>query len=323
VDVEVIGTNKDNRYWFQARITGFRESYPVVAVLPTWLNPWAMRARSRARRFTPEWDDWMPAENGMIVDLFCRSTETCETGGQYERILDYIVCVVAETHTQARIRAQECLNHRSFVDYVIEELGETEVATIETTPTARRAIEDQMAVHPLIGGEYTPSVPEIHLVGSSDDIAGVVRMELSRAQLRQQIARVQKYRRRVYDWGQFSVEFQLDEQMNERMLAILTAIAAENEGTLIASVSLTDTNPEVAVAIVLDRKGVERMLDRARERDLATGEMARWRYPLAEKSIDGFLDDARTAMDAESPGVVGESPFVGTGGVDDGVTINA
>jgi hypothetical protein len=323
VEAEVIGTNKDNRYWFQARITGFRESYPVVAVLPTWLNPWAVRARSRTRRFTPEWDDWTPAENGMIVDLFCRGTETRETGGQYERILDYIVCVVAETHTQARTQAQECLNHGSFVDYTIEELGETEIATIETTPTARRAIEDQIAVHPLIGEEYTPSVPEIHLVGSSDDIAGVVRMELSRAQLRQQISRIQKYRRRVYDWGQFSVEFQLDKQMNERMLAILTAIAAEDEGTLIASVSLTSDNPEVAVAIVLDRKEVERMRDRAKKRDLATGEMARWRYPLTEGSLNEFLDDARIALDAESPGAVGEHSFVGTGGVNDEVTINA
>jgi hypothetical protein len=258
----------------------------------------------------------------MIVDLFCRGTETRETGGQYERILDYIVCVVAETHTQARTQAQECLNHGSFVDCTIEELDETEVAAIETTPTATRAIEDQMAIHPLIGGEYTPSVPEIHLSGS-DDIVGVVRIELSRAQLRQQITRIQKYRRRVYDLGKFSVEFQLDKQMNERMIAILTAIAAEDEGTLIASVSLTDGDPEVAVAIVLDRTEVERMRDRAGERDLATGEMARWRYPLTEESLDEFLDDARTAMDAEAPGVVGERSFVGTGGVDDDVTINA
>jgi hypothetical protein len=291
-------------------------------VLPRWLNPWAAQARFRTRRFSPEWDA-SPVDEGLIVDLFRRGVKTREADGQYEYILENVLCVIAETPVQARTRAKACLDHGSFVEYTIEELDTEEAATIETTSAAKQAIADQTAVHPLIGGEYTPPVPEIHLADSSDDIAGVIRIELSQSQLQRQIARIQEYRRRVYDWGQFSVEFQLDAQTNERMLAILATVAAEDEGTLVASVSLTDNDPEVAVAFVLDRKEVEAMQERVKERHPATGEMARWRYPLAETTLNEFHDNARTAIDTDSPGVVGKSPFAGAAEADAGVEINA
>ena len=178
MDVEVIGTNLDTRYWFHARTVGFRETYRSFSLLPRWLNPWAARARFRTRRFTPTWNA-RAAEEGMIVDLFHQGTETRETGSQYERILGYIVCVIAETREQARTRTKACLDHGPFVEYTIEELDAEEAAVIEATPAATQAIADQTTVHPLIGGEYTPAVPEIHLADSPGDIAGIIRIELS------------------------------------------------------------------------------------------------------------------------------------------------
>lgn len=319
---EVIGTDLDDRYWFHARTIGFRETYRSLSVFPRWLNPWAAHARLRVRRFSLMWNV-RATERGLIVDLFRQGTETRETGGQYERVLEYIVCVVAESRTQARSRAKSCLDHGPFVEYSIEELDAEEETVIEATPAATRAIADQTAVHPLIGGEYTPPVPEVHLADSPDDIAGVIRIELSQSQLQRQITRIQQYCRRVYGKGQFSIEFQLDDRANERMLAILATVAADDEGTLVASVSLTDDDPEVAVALVLDRKEVDEMRERAEERSLASGETARWRYPLPGAALDEFHDNARTAMEAESPGVVGKSPFVEAVEANDGVKINA
>lgn len=200
---EVIGTDLDHRYWFHIRTTGFRETYRSFSVLPRWLNPWAARARLRVRRFSLTWDA-RATERGVIVDLFHQDTETRETGGQYERILRYIVCVVAETRAQARTQVKACLDHGPFVEYTIEELDAEKAAAIKATPAATRAIADQKAVHPLIGGKYTPSVPEIHLADSPDDIAGIIRMELSQSQLQHQLTRIQQYHRRVYGKGQFN-----------------------------------------------------------------------------------------------------------------------
>lgn len=322
METKVIGTDLDNRYWFHARAIGFREAYRDFSTIPWWLNPWAVRAQLRVRRFSLTWDV-RATDKGMIVDLFHQETETRETGGQYERILKYLVCVVAKTRAQARIRVQACLDHGPFVEYAVEKTDAAEVAAIENTPAATRAIADQTAVHPLIGGEYTPSVPEIHLADSLDDMASVIRIELSESQLRRQITRIQQYRRRVYGKGQFSIEFQLDAQTNERMLAILATVAAEDEGVLVASVSLTNDDPDVAVTLVLSQDEVDEIQERAKERRLASGEVARWRYPLAEEELDEFYDNAQTAIDTASPGIVGKNLFAEETETNSGAKINA
>lgn len=317
---EVIGSNLDSRYWFRARIVACRESYRRLYGVPAPVNPWAIRARSRVRRFDPEWDGWTPRDAGILVDLLRRDTETHEEDGQYEHIMEYVVCVVAETRSQAHSRAKTCLRNGSFVQFDLDFI-ETEATTLEATPAATRVMADQTSIHPLIDGEYTPPVPEIHLTSPSDDVAGVVRLELSEAQLREQITRAREHRRRVYDWGRFKPEFELNGIKNERMLAILAAIAEEND-VLVGSVSLTDDEPDVAVALVLSHEWVERIQNRATHRvfDGTKEETATWKFPIAESSLDRFLENADTALNTESPRVVGPSSFVGD---EDAETISA
>lgn len=321
METEIIGSNLDDRYWFRARIVACRESYRSLYGVPVSVNPWAIRAQSRVRRFDPEWNGWTPRDAGILVDLFCENTEISETDGQYERIMEYVVCVVAETSSQAHSRVRTCLRNGSFVQFDIDD-DDRETATLEATPAAAQVIADQTAVHPLIGGEYTPPVPEIHLAGPTEDIAGAIRLELSRAQLHEQMERAREHRQRVYDWGRFKPEFVLDRPTNERMLAILSAIAEEDEGLLVASVSLTEAEPEVAVVIVLDHEWVERIRDRATNRALE-GETAQWKFPIAESSLDQFLDHADTAVNTTSPRVVGPSPFIELDGTTDAETISA
>lgn len=309
METEVIGSDSDDRYWFRARIVACRESYRRLYGVPVSVNPWAIRAHSRVRRFDPEWDGWTPRDAGILIDLFCENTEINEADGQYERIMEYVVCVVAETSSQAHSRAKTCLRNGSFTQFDIDEVDTEGVATIEATPAATRVMADQTSVHPLIGGEYTPPVPEIHLAGPTEDIAGAIRLELSRSQLHEQMARAREHRQRVYDWGRFKPEFVLDQQTNERMLAILSAIAEEDEGVLVASVSLTADEPEVAVVIVLDHEWVERIRKRATNRD-SEEETAQWKFPIAESSLDQFLDHADTAVNTTAPRVVGPSPFI-------------
>lgn len=319
---EVIGSDQDDRFWFRARITACREPYRRLYGIPTSLNPWAIRAQSRIRRFAPEWNGWTPRDAGILIDLLKQSEKTVEEDGYYEHILEYAVCVVAETSSQARSRAKTCLRNGSFLQFDLDAVGAKEAAALEATPAATRAIATQTAIHPLIGGEYSPPIPEIHLTSSSDEIAGVIRMELSREQLKEQISRVRTHRRRMYDWGRFKPEFELDQQLNKRMLAVIDAVAEDDTGILVASVPVTEDEPEVAVVLVLSHEWVKRIRNRATNRDFDV-ETVHWKFPIAESSLDHFLEYANEAIDTTSPRVVGPSPFVEPNEMTDAEMISA
>lgn len=269
-----------------------------------------MRARSRVARDTPEWDDWTPRAAGFLVDLFQRDASTREHNGQYEHVMEYVACVVAETSSQARSRLKIHLEHGSFHEFDLHEIDPDAVDSLESIPATTQAIDHQMTVHPLIGGEYTPHIPEVHLgTDTSGTSAGVIRLLLANQQLESQITRAREHRQRAYDWGRFKLSFDINKPGNERLLTILNAIADNERGTLVGSVSLTEA-PDVALALVLDIDQVDRILQLASHRTVEAGETAQWKVPLVDSSLDRFLVHAETARDTETPAVVGPSPFL-------------
>lgn len=311
MQTNVIGSDQDERYWFHARIVARRESYRQLYGVPPGLNPWALRVRSRVGRFTPEWGGWTPREAGFLVDLFQRDAVTRERDGQYEQIREYVACVVAETGSQARSRVETHLEHGSFDGFELHEIERGDATDIESTPAATRAIEHQTAVHPLIGGEYTPHVPEVHLgTDTEGTIGGVVRLLMADEQLQTQVARARERRQRVYDWGRFKLSLELGQPANEQLLTILGAIGDNERGTLIGSVSLTDETPDSALALLLDHDRVDRMLDVATRRSIDPEETAQWKVPIAPASLDRFLTHAETALETDASTVVGPSPFL-------------
>lgn len=315
MQTNVIGSDRDERYWFHAQIVACRASYRQLYGVPERFNPWALRARSRVTRDTPTWEDWTPRAGGFLVDLFQRDASTREHNGRYEHVMEYVACVVAETSSQARSRLKIHLEHGSFPEFDLHEIDPDAADSLESTSATTQAINHQMAVHPLIGGEYTPHVPEIHLgTDTSGMIAGVIRLLLSTEQLETQIARARNYRQHAYDWGRCKLSFDLNQPRNDRLLTILNAIADNERGTLVGSVSLTE-EPDVGLALVLDNNQVDQMLQIAMHRTVGAGETAQWKVPLVESSLEQFLAHTKTALETETPAVVGPSPFLN--GTDD------
>ncbi len=269
-----------------------------------------MRARSRVTRYTPHWDDWTPRAAGFLVDLFQRETSVREHDGRYEYVIKYVGCVVAETHSQARSRLETHLEHGSFHSVDITAVDDETTARLESIPSTSQAIEHQMTVHPLIGGEYTPHVPEIHLsVDTGKTVVGVIRLLLANEQFKAQLARAREYHQQAYDLGRFKMMFELNKSRNEQLLTLLDAIADNERGALVGSVSLTET-PDVALALVLDHDLVDRMLQLATRRTVQTGETAQWKVPLVEASLDRFLIHAEEVLETEESTVVGPSRFL-------------
>ncbi|RRJ32167.1 hypothetical protein [Halocatena pleomorpha] len=310
MQTSVIGSDRDERYWFRVQVVARQESYRQLYGVPARLNPWAMRARSQVTRYTPHWDDWTPRAAGFLVDLFQREAAVQEHDGRYEYVIEYVGCVVAETRSQAQSRLETHLKHGSFHSVDLHEIDAETANRLESTSATTQAIEHQIAVHPLIDGEYTPHVPEIHLsVDAGETIIGVVRLVLSREQLTTQIARAREYRKRAYGWGRFNLSLDVSKYRNERLLAILNAVGDNDHGALIGSVSLTET-PDVALALVLSHDPVEQLLQLATRRTVQAGETAQWNVPLEDASLDRFLTHAERALETEAPTVVGPSQFL-------------
>ncbi len=306
----VVGSSTDERFWYHADLVVDQEPYRSTGVVPTAINPWAIRARRRISRHTIDWGSWTPRAAGVFLDMFKRSASIDDRGATYERRRECVICVVADDQESARTRVELVLDQSPYREYELEALSEKRIAAVESQPVVASALRQQSAIHPLIGGTYTPQLPECHLPATADErVLGLIRVGLPAAALREQLDRAQEYRRRDYDLGQFKVELRLGATPHKRLLSIVQAIDANETGSIVGGISLSSDTTDCSLGIPIDTARLARMQSLRDRSEAADNDVIHWKFPLCDDSLSQFCTTAEKLLAADTPGVVGSNQF--------------
>lgn len=306
MDAEIVGTDDDSRHWFAAETVVRSEPYRSPRMVPRWLNPFRFRARRRARS-RPDWNPELEVESP--VHIFIHNQRYNDTGAQFEQIGDYFIFTVAEDRNQAHEQVTTHLETGPFQRYALSAPDPEIVEKLEEEAAVQEAKTEYRQFNPYVNGEYTPNYPETHLLAITDreTISGVVWIEMTRAQLRDQISRAQSFQQREPDSEDtFWLQVTMGDLATERFLTILDSIDENDDGGWIcAPVSIAEDEPEVAAAVVLNDEVVKRIRHVAGYPELREDEMAEFGFPIPNFYLDIFVENAQTAVEMDSPGVAG------------------
>ncbi|WP_330631621.1 hypothetical protein [Halocatena halophila] len=309
----VVGSSTDERFWYHADLVVSREPYRSTGLVPTAINPWAIRARRRISHHSTDWGEWTPRAAGVFLDVFERSESIHDHGDQYERRRECVICVVADSRESAHTRVELVLDHSPYREYEIEELSEDRAGAIASQSVVAGALRQQSVVHPLIGGTYTPHLPECHLpVNSDEKVLGLIRVGLPASALREQLDRAEQYRRQSYDLGRFKVELRLGGATHERLLSIMRSIDANESGSIVGGISYSSEKTDCSLGILIDATRLERMQSLSDRSNASENEVIHWKFPLCDDALSQFCTTAEEVLVADTPGVIGPNPFEST-----------
>ena len=305
MDTKIVGSDEDSQHWFKAEIIVRKEPYWSTSLLPRWLNPSRFRARRRARPL-PDWTPELEAEHS--THMFLHSQRLNDENGRIEQINTCFVFSIAKTRDQAREQVTTYLETGSFHQFELIDPDPEDIEDLEEAPAVRKATAEYRQFNPYVDGKYTPHLPELHLLAATDieTVSGIVWIRMNREQLREQITRAQEFQQHNMETENlFGMKVMMDKFTTERFLSILDILNEDDEEEwLCTSVSVVD-EPEVAVAVVLNKEVVKRIRHAAGYPELQANELAEFAFPIPEMYIDDFVENAQTVVAMDSPGVAG------------------
>lgn len=302
---EVIGSDEESRHWFEAEVAVRRESYWSPSLLPGRLNPFRFRAQRRANSL-PDWTPELDIENP--VHIFVHDQRLHDENGQIERVDDYYIYTVAKKRDEAREQVTAHLETGPFRQFDLSAPDPKDVEKLEEAPAVQEAKAEYRQFNPYVNGEYSPDLPEVHLLAITDTetISGVVWIRMNRAQMREEIARAQDFQQRDTEDGEaFWMNTMMNDTETERFMTILDSIDSDNqENWVCAPVSIAN-EPEVSVAVILNGDVVDRIRHAAGYPELQDNEMSIFGFPIPDFYLDEFIENAQTAVEMDSPAVAG------------------
>lgn len=305
METEIVGSAEDSRHWFKAEIVVRKEPYWSTSLLPRWLNPSRFRARRRART-QPDWTPELKAE--YPTHTFLQNQRLNDENGRIEQVNFCFIYSIAEDRNQAREQVTAYLETGSFHQFDLTDPDPEEIEELEEAPAVREAKAEYRQFNPYVDGEYTPHLPELHLLAITDieTVSGIVWIRMTREQLREQIARAQEFQQHDMETeGLFWMEVMMDKLETDKFLSILDTIDEDDgEEWLCTSVSVAN-EPEVAVAVVLNKEIVKRIRHAAGYPELQDNELGRFVFPIPDFYVDEFVENAQMAVEMDSPGVAG------------------
>lgn len=305
METEIVGSAEDSRHWFKAEIVVRKEPYWTTSLLPRWLNPSRFRARHRVRP-QPDWTPELEAE--YLTHMFLQNQRLNDENGRIEQVNICFIYSIAEGRNQAREQVTTYLETGSFHQFDLTDPDLEDIEELEEAPAVRKAKAEYRQFNPYVDGQYTPHLPEFHLLAVTDieTVSGIVWIRMTRDQLREQIAHAQEFQQHDMETEDlFWMQVMMDKFATERFLSILDIVDEDDgEEWLCTSVSVAN-EPEVAVAVVLNEEVVKRIRHGAGYPELQDNELAEFVFPIPDMYVDDFVEKAQMAVDMDSPGVAG------------------